>query len=110
MTNWIEQEEDSPGQGAEIQGVSYSHLISLFETNHSLAMRTAGFGDECSPSKIPVRSRESNGMTAAKMPESSGMNAARMDLLRRIELDNETIQATKVLRSLDCLIIELSSA
>ena len=48
------------------------------------------FSDECSPSKIPVRSPEANGMTASTM-----------DLLRRIELDNETIQANSPLRMIE---------
>ena len=64
-------------------------------------MRKVGFGNECSPSKIPVRSRESNGMTTTRMPESSGIATARMEQLRRLELDNETIQVTSPLRRIE---------
>ena len=48
------------------------------------------FSDECSPSKITVQSPEVNGMTASTK-----------DLLRRIELDNETILANSPLRMIE---------
>ena len=55
-------------------------------------MRKVRFSDECSPSKIPVPSPRSKG---------NGMSASRMDLQRRIELDNETIQVTSPLRRIE---------
>ena len=64
-------------------------------------MRKVRFSDEGSPSKIPVRVPESNGMNTARMPESNGMIADRMKVQRRIELDNDAIQATSPLRSIE---------
>ena len=71
------------------------------------------FSDECSPSKITAQSPKANGMTASfsdecspskiavQSPEANGMTASTKDLLRRIELDNQTIQANSPLRMIE---------